>query len=339
MLFDLADPMARLVTDTTQTEQNYLESNTGQHHQTDQTDLSVAITTSSNPPTSDQRTTNSSNNKQTQSTNQVSIDTNRQHYETQLSHQSSPDLDDLTKNGNYHRSENIDFVQTQQLPQVQQPVFERVLMPEKKRPTVKKGLNAKENSSNRHIQSNTSPVLYSQHEDFTDDSYHTVKHYQQTSHNGHHIRPQSSMQQRHNQITSSSTHKQKPYQNFGYDESADEIPPPRYVIRSNGATVQNRYRDYEDGGPPLLVIRDYSKSIPTSTYVDSYSTKNQNVSNSRENRPSKKQHITTNRKNECCDNDGNKAHYNPIKPGFVANAAKMWDRRAAHQTGQLNTIV
>lgn len=48
------------------------------------------------------------------------------------------DVRDVAKHGNYHRSDSVDIVQTQHLPQAEQPVFERVLMPEKKRPTIQR---------------------------------------------------------------------------------------------------------------------------------------------------------------------------------------------------------
>lgn len=347
MLFDLADPMARLVTDTTQTEQNYLEPSTVQERQqrtNDQTDLSAtAEITSSNENTSHGGTktttaTTTSKKSNRKPTDQITTDKNRQDYETQVSHHSSPDMDNLTKNGNYHRSENIDFVQTQQLPRVQQPVFERVLMPEKKRPVIKKLQDPKENSSERRIHTNasSSPVSYSLHGEYDD----SEQHYQQALPHDYRTRSHSSIHHHAtNQMSSNVVQKHKPYRNFGYDESADEIPPPRYVIRSNGATVQNRYRDYEDGGPPLLVIRDYSKSIPTSTYVDTYSTKPPIISAQNHESRSKKQQSASHFRNGHSNDTEFRTNYKPVRPGFVANAAKMWDRRAACDTGHLNTIV
>lgn len=53
-----------------------------------------------------------------------------------VSNDTSIDVQDLAKHGQYHRSDRVDFVHMQHLPQPEQPVFERVLLPEKKRPTI-----------------------------------------------------------------------------------------------------------------------------------------------------------------------------------------------------------
>lgn len=288
MLLDLADPMARLVADTTQTEAHFMAQQTETDVQNEE-DAGCKIAPSNDgeyreagPASIDPKSTNV----------QLHIEPNVAAPYNTNSQLPSPDVDDITKNGNYHRSDSFDFVQMQQLPRVQQPVFERVLMPEKKRPAIQKVPDPRANVARQEI------VLH---------------------------------QSGPTQV----------YKNYAYDGGYGEpdAPPPRYASRGNTNSHQtNRYRDVEDGGPPMMVIRDYSRAIPTSTYA--YNTNKDNYGREAE-------HMQVACRNGSC---GHKEHHrnsrnvksannNPIRPGFVANAAKMWDRRAADHSVELNTIV
>ncbi|XP_031632508.1 putative cyclin-dependent serine/threonine-protein kinase DDB_G0272797/DDB_G0274007 isoform X2 [Contarinia nasturtii] len=152
MLYDLSDPMARHVTDTTQTDNEITmpqhQSQTPppqqqQQPQKQQKIVTVSETVPSNTtigiqvkePTPhhviDEPPDAMKSSKLVKET-QVQV-------QTQTLQSAAPSMsDDIAKNGNYHRGDTIDFVQYQHLPQAEQPVFERVLMPEKKRPTFNK---------------------------------------------------------------------------------------------------------------------------------------------------------------------------------------------------------
>lgn len=71
-------------------------------------------------------------------THQMARNQNHRSSRATMTYDTMIDVHDLAKHGNYHRSDSVDIVQTQQLPQAEQPVFERVLMPEKKRPTIQR---------------------------------------------------------------------------------------------------------------------------------------------------------------------------------------------------------
>lgn len=111
MLFDLADPMARHTTDTTQTD---FPSDTT-HHQ----EIKVLNKDLNVPATADAHI----------HSNEIS----------------AQELN--TNNGNYTRGDEVDFVQSKVLPTAQQPVFEKVLLPEKLRPHRKNVQDPKSNVS------------------------------------------------------------------------------------------------------------------------------------------------------------------------------------------------
>lgn len=140
MLLDLADPMARLVADTTQTDDNYLPSQQSEinnhqlpnHTNDNHIDNNHHVQQEKMQPTVNQVNYDIDNNIAN-----VPRRSNKNQNET-VETTSKTDVDEITRNGNYHRSDSFDFVQMQQLPHVQQPVFEQVLMPEKKRPAIQK---------------------------------------------------------------------------------------------------------------------------------------------------------------------------------------------------------
>lgn len=198
MLYDLSDPMARQVTDMTQTDNiltnpspsptttstaataqstrittvtqanqtepqskssNNIDSSTQIHHSQHNGGMSDGNTSNVNTNNVQNIETNESNDQiddrnitYTQVETIQSKHMQPPYYSKQQNHHhtnnidnnaaattlDSPDIKDITRNGHYHRSDNIDIVHMQHLPQAEQPVFERVLLPEKKRPTFNK---------------------------------------------------------------------------------------------------------------------------------------------------------------------------------------------------------
>lgn len=106
------------------------------------------------------------------------------------------DVQDLAKHGNYHRSDSVDIVQTQRLPQAEQPVFERVLMPEKKRPTIQRAnetrsaaviqtIPSDDYDANHNARSNYLDANYNQLSKARDSTDHVP--YAKPVHSTHHI--------------------------------------------------------------------------------------------------------------------------------------------------------
>lgn len=115
MLFDLADPMARHTTDTTQT------------------DFPVDA-----PTLQENKILNRDQNIPTST--QAHVHDNHHNEDT-----ASQELN--TTNGQYTRGDEVDFVQSNVLPTAQQPIFEKVLLPEKLRPHRKNIQDPKVNKS------------------------------------------------------------------------------------------------------------------------------------------------------------------------------------------------
>lgn len=102
------------------------------------------------------------------------------------------DVQDLAKHGNYHRSDSVDIVQTQRLPQAEQPVFERVLMPEKKRPTIQtrstavvQTISSDDYDANHNARSSYIDANYNQLSKARDNTDHVP--YARPVHSTHHI--------------------------------------------------------------------------------------------------------------------------------------------------------
>lgn len=323
MLLDLADPMARLVADTTQTDDNFMQSQqseTNNHQLPNRINDNHIDTSQQVPP---QRPQSTDNHVNPDNNNHVAIEPRRPNQKDPVETASKTDVDEITRNGNYHRSDSFDFVQMQQLPHVQQPVFEQVLMPEKKRPAIQKISDPSVNVIHREIlqsqpQNAAAPhQKYSRYDDSNryDDDHDRYDGYGQTVTN-------YSIKEKNNNNN---------YNNNNYHQ--------HHLQRSS----TNRYRDAEDGGP-MMVIRDYSRVIP----CPPYQTPNENhpyataatSSTPHSARGSNEQNNNYNRK---VPQHHNHKQANPIRPGFVANAAKVWNRRAAqHQrqhSNELNTIV
>lgn len=352
MLFDLADPMARHVTDTTQTETRYLQSGTADVQlQIQPNTTQLASTTSNDKKEMNIIPGNIPNNTIEDSRaihkTEVHNHTNNHHrHQQQQQHQqflttpqSSPEVKDITKNGNYHRGDNIDFVQMQNLPRAEQPVFERVLLPEKSRPTFNKISDPNENVAARNVHS-VSHSMHSSIDNNAHDHHYAHQHHQYQRQPHHKMHLQTSLQ---------------PYQNYAYEEYDEhsDNQPPRYVLKTNGTAMTNRYHDIGEPNAPMMVIRNYSKPIQNSAYGSKRVNSNQSKMLAQNNRlphnkiPDAHTYSQTKKmsKNKCCnDEDGDdevdfRKINAPIRPGFVANAAKMWDQRASEQSNELNTIV
>lgn len=388
MLFDLADPMARHVTDMTQTETRYLTPPS--EVQTpipmpDTNDTSVAVVHTSTNTDAIVDSNDSATNRNGRLRVNISSPTNGPNgsngpsTERRTTPLSSPEVVDITKNGNYHRSDSIDFVHTEQLPTVEQPVFERVLMPKKKRPTFQKvpepttiaAHNVPAHHSSAHYPSSHNAIMHTPI-DINEHDYYSRHQMQQP-----HQRQSKQQQYRQQHHTDHQQHICRPYHNYGYedyDEHSDN-PPPRYVLKSNALNAHKRYRDGAgSSGEPMMVIRNYSKPMLVATTANGNSnnhslheakrsaigrskaspTKTATPSNSRgygvqpKNKGTGvyKQHST--QRTHCngsgvdCGSDDEvdfRKMNSAIRPGFVANAAKMWDQRAAEQANELNTIV
>lgn len=84
------------------------------------------------------------------------------------------DVQDLAKHGNYQRSDSVDIVQMQHLPQAEQPVFERVLMPEKKRPTIQRANEARSSAIVQNISVDEYDAIHNPRPDYLDTNYNQL---------------------------------------------------------------------------------------------------------------------------------------------------------------------
>lgn len=434
MLYDLSDPMARHVTDTTQTEPDLTTTRTTMTTATNTQPLTTVssnvesgqMTNGENPSI---KTSNSMKTHQSQpmrsdrnAINESVVDNgphqmqserlaNANQMYAQTEHIDSPDVEDITKNGHYHRSDNVDFVQMQSLPQAEQPVFERVLLPEKKRPTLNKMPNPQTRAVVQTVNHNalhSSPPSANLPSDFVDNyAPADYSHYHNTNYNQ---KPQYAVAQRHQPVSNQPYHQQQPirqstyaqisspsvenvprnvhkaanrnYANDDFGEQFIENPPQtKYVYRNtgyqhNGADM-NRYRDHANqhayhNQQPMMVIRNYAQPSSTRTTIAGHDSGNydrRNVSaissanNSQMHRSNvnKMQNVSQRQPARKCGNNGDgcgkqrrncysdaddddgvvdfRKMNSAIRPGFVASAAKMWDKRAAENSNELNTIV
>lgn len=361
MLFDLADPMAHHVTDTTQTETRYLTPASEL-----QTPFPIPTILAIDTPVVDSTLATNQNSQLHVNIPQASTAQNGQNGQSAMKRHTSPlstpEMVDITKNGNYHRDDSIDFVHTQIFPTIEQPVFERVLMPEKKRPTFQKvpepsnvaAHNVHTSSqypSSQQISVMPAPSDLNEHD-------HYSRHQRQLEYQQHHMDRQR--------------HVYKPYHNYGYeqyDEHSDNISP-RYVLKSNVLSAHNCAREEAvNNAEPMMVIRNYSQPIHVSTAVNEkpdtqalYKVKRSDTSHLPKMSLSAASNLSTSSKtngagvykqqsatrtncNGIGDNFGSddevdfRKMNSAIRPGFVVNAAKMWDQRAAEQANEFNTIV
>lgn len=318
MLFDLADPLARHVSDTTQTDSNLMASNDTQ------TANVQTISSSTNNEIQPR------NENPTSANNNITIDERESNVTTQVNKHSNHEQKhpnhearDVAQNGNYHRSDSVDFVQTHHLPRAEQPVFERILLPEKKRPVIERVPEVQAN----HVQSTS----YSDH-------YRNQSHqHSQPHHRKYSPPPRNKARSSHNY--------------YSYDEYDDNFEnlPPRYVLKSNALTASNRYRDLSrshnnNGHPaPMMVIRNYGHSY-VAKRNDSHRPKQASITGQSGRdmmyNGNPKQNAIAQQRYHSDDETVDFHKMNSVmRPGFVANAAKMWDERVAQQSEELNTIV
>lgn len=138
ILIDLADPMARHISDTTQTENT--NNNSG-----------IIATPNATSPLKLPNggiETKQINGIATLQPTETTIQVHDAHEDSRSENHSPPQTNvNIALNGNYHRSDEVDFVQTKILPRAEQPVFEKVLLPEKRRPEKQNIPNPRENTS------------------------------------------------------------------------------------------------------------------------------------------------------------------------------------------------
>lgn len=295
MLYDLADPVARLVTDTTQTDEEHTmpQQNQQQQQLSQQQVVSATDVVTTNTSTVNQSTqSNQSDIPASGQTNQVHrtditdkpIDNTESVVREKVTTQNqtvqktgNPTmLEDIAQNGHYHQGDTIDFVHYQQMPQAQQPVFERVLLPEKKRPTYYKVAN-----------SHTATTVQNMR---TDDYIPRETHFDATM-NYNQMPTYAAIQRQQRQPTisthphldhSSSYQPSSPMYklNHNYEHNDYEQPPPkRNIINDYGRSSRkhkiqtmrssdelSRYHDtatehYQN--QPMMIIRNYGHSTPT----------------------------------------------------------------------------
>ena len=135
LLIDLSDPMARHTSDTTQTEIVTPSQNT-QHTNTTQTTEEIH--------TVDTGQLAAANNNNFRGAKMGS--TSQYQQDVMPIDRRKSSNEDIAGNGMYHRNDEVDFVHKNTLPVVQKPVFEKVLLPEKQRPSKQNIPNPRENT-------------------------------------------------------------------------------------------------------------------------------------------------------------------------------------------------
>lgn len=242
-------------------------------------------------------------------------------------HSPQPSNVNIALNGNYHRSDEVDFVQTKILPKPEQPVFEKVLLPEKRRPEKQNVPNPRENTSQTEFV--TERII-----DQTQNAYDQ----RQTAYDAR----QTSYDQRpttYDQRQSSYEPRQSAYDqnNFGHqDFSHHPNINIRYQPHQNYGYVRDnlqrtRKQQFTYDNRPLMVVRDYSNSRANMSYDQRIKSASYRRSNNFNNSATRKSHC----KNRDCSSDDDE-NISAIQPGFVANAAKVWDSRAKRD---FNTVV
>lgn len=316
MLYDLADPMARHVTDTTQTEPDLTNhtapaatttTNTQQPSSmyTNNTQTNYAIDENGEKLSSKSSRNAKINDNNNQPSNIVThernpnnnsdpdidvrmgeMHSNRKHSNdakqmmyAQTMHSNtvvdSPTVEDITKNGHYHRSDNIDFVQMRNLPQAEQPVFERVLLPEKKRPTFNKIAQPHEHAlvqTVNHTTMHHSPPFATHSADDFVDNYHPsdYSNYQQTNYNQN---SQYAIAQRHQPLSSHHLQHQQQQQQQTYHQQPKLVQSnyaqlPSVSVDNVPHTVYKTNRNYaNDHFDENLVSNSSSMSQQQPRYI------------------------------------------------------------------------
>lgn len=349
MLIDLADPMARLISDTTQTDNlsinGTVQSTSITAVQNNETNSSIVkptvVTINGHLPNGDQDQLNAQNVHRNLNPDEIiqsprmlnitspsseSMQQQRHHYnihDDQISNQDQ--IDNITRNGNYHRNtDDIELVHAKVLPSAQQPVFEKILLPEKKRPTWQVIPDPSvSNSRTEYLQTSSAP--HAEYLQTSSSAPRTTVEYIQSSSSA----PPEYLSTYHQEPYRRTQHRQY-HHNSAYDY--DYSPPKTPEI-----DTRNRY-SYD--GKRLMVIRDYSKNARVAAAAAASSTMASNRSQDTARYSGRSQRSRNCRYDEVDEEiyDRRTAAVTTIQPGFVANAAKLWDKRAK-QPDDFNTIV
>lgn len=293
MLLDLADPMARHISDTTQTDfqQNVPPA-----------PLAKELNRDPHPVTT-----------------RTVANVHDQPDNSRTDRRSSAGID--TADGQYFRGDRVEFFQTQTLPIVQQPVFEKMLLPEKQRSKKQNIPDPKDNVAKLTYAGNDlNAGRQKQHRDRTDGIHRTEhQHRSELQH------------QPDNQHRSDYRNDRQPDRGYDYQTErtySQQKHQPKIQFQRSTTTRSSPDRyDYR-------LNQDYSRQ---STY--NYSKNPQNYDNFRRSPSNSRQH-SARRKNSCCSSgpDDDDRQPSAIQPGFVANAARFWDSKAK-KSNELNTIV
>lgn len=299
ILIDLADPMARHISDTTQTENT--NNNSG----------IVATPTAASPlkiPNGGIET-KQINGIATLQPTETSIQVHDVHEDSRSeNHSPLQSNGNIALNGNYHRSDEVDFVQTKILPRAEQPVFEKVLLPEKRRPEKQNIPNPRENTSKTEFV--TERIIDQRQMAY--DQRQMAYDQRQTAYDQNNFGYQDQYR------NSDSRH--QPHQNYGY---------VRDNIHATRKTPPHQ-QQYGNDNRPLMVIRDYSNARANMSYDQRIKSASYRRSNTFNNSVTRKSHC----RSHCSSDDDE--NVSAIQPGFVANATKVWDKRAKRD---FNTVV
>lgn len=228
-------------------------------------------------------------------------------------------VNNIPLNGTYHRSDEVDFVQTKILPRAEQPVFEKVLLPEKRRPQKQNIPNPRENTSQMEFVAArvaTDPGQNYDQRQISNDQHQTAYDNASYHQNNFSHRGNSSM-------SSNIDNRYHHHQNYGYVR--DGMHTPKHSSISQHHMPYDRY-----GNKPLMVVRDYSNSRANMSYDQRINGSSYRRNKSYNHSVSSKSHC----RSHCSSDD--EENVSAIQPGFVATAAKIWDTRAKRD---LNTVV
>lgn len=332
ILVDLADPIARHTSDTTQTENIVHNGHIAGTTPTSALRLANGgienkpINRTTVPQQTDTATTiqvhdvhedSRSENHSPPQTNVNNIAMNgNYHRNDEVDGPSQSNVNNIAMNGTYHRSDEVDFVQTKILPKAEQPVFEKVLLPEKRRPHKQNIPNPRENTS--HMEFVTERIIDPRH---NYDQRQAAHDQRQTAHD-HTSFHQNNFS--HHQHSNNMNNRHQHHQNYGYVR--DNLHTPRQSSINQHQMPYDRY-----GNKPMMVVRDYSNSRANMSY-------DQRINSSSHRRNSNYNHSVSSSKSRCrshCSSDEDE-NVSTIQPGFVATAAKIWDTRAKRD---FNTVV
>lgn len=337
ILIDLADPMARHTSDTTQTENNNINGNGN----------IVSINASSPLKIPNGGIEAKQINRiTTLQPTETSIQVHDVHEDSRSENHSPAQSNvNIALNGNYHRSDEVDFVQTKILPRAEQPVFEKVLLPEKRRPEKQNIQNPRENTSQtefipdrindqrqtaydqRQTTNNQMQNAFAQrqtaydHRQTSNDQMHDAYDQRQAAYDHRHTTYDQNNFSHQDQYLNIDSRSQ-PHQNYGY------VRDNMHATRRQPSSNQQQF-SYDNR--PLMVIRDYSNSKANMTY-------DQRINSASHRRNNNFNNHSVRKKSQCrshCSSDDDE-NVSSVQPGFVANAAKIWDNRARND---FNTVV